>query len=116
MLPTPPPILKIILSLLGDLCLFQQFFGKGKRSIMSSVQTFGEMNITTYKDNSHQAKFANQVTPGIWVGFTEGHPFGTYHVYNPKTKYSFHQGHDFPTEISQRLEYGRKTDLNSYKL
>ena len=44
------------------------------------------MCITMYRDNFHGAKLANQGVLGIWVGFTEGHPIGTYHMYNPKTK------------------------------
>ena len=31
------------------------------------------MCITTYQDNSHWAKLANQGVPGIWVGFAEAH-------------------------------------------
>ena len=41
------------------LSLFQQFFGKGKSNVLASMQKFGEMCITTYKDNTHQAKLAN---------------------------------------------------------
>ena len=41
---------------------------------------------TSYRDNTHQAKLANQGTPGIWVGYAEGHPTGTYQAFNPKTK------------------------------
>ena len=50
------------------------------------MQQFGEMCITTYRDNTNQAKLANQGTPGIWVGYPEGHPTGIYQVFNPKTK------------------------------
>ena len=50
-----------------NLSPFQLFFGKGKRSILSQMKKFGEMCITTYKDNTHWAKLANQGTPGIWV-------------------------------------------------
>ena len=42
-----------------DLSLFQQYFGRGRRSILSSVQKFGEMCIATYWDNFHWAKLAN---------------------------------------------------------
>ena len=44
------------------------------------------MCITTYRDKSHLAKLANQGVPSIWVGFAEGLPVETYHVYNPKTR------------------------------
>ena len=50
------------------------------------MQKFGEMCIATYKDNTHRAKLANHRTPGIWVGYAENHPTGTYWVFNPKTK------------------------------
>ena len=35
---------------------FQQFFGKGKKSVLTSMQTFSDMCIITYKDNIHWAK------------------------------------------------------------
>ena len=44
------------------------------------------MCTTTYRDNTHQAKLAIWDTPGIWVGYSEGHLTGTYQVFNPKTK------------------------------
>ena len=50
------------------------------------MQKFGEMCIAIYRDNTHQAKLANQGTPGIWVSYAGGHPTGTYWVFNPKTK------------------------------
>ena len=50
------------------------------------MQKFGEMCTTTFKDNTHQAKLANQGTPGIWVGYAKNHPTGTYWIFNPKTK------------------------------
>ena len=50
------------------------------------MQKFGEICIATYRDNTHQAKLANQCTPGIWVSYAEGHPIGTYQILNPKTK------------------------------
>ena len=61
-------------------------FGKGKRSTLILVQKIDEMCITTYRDNFYQAKLANQGAPGIWVGFAEVYPIGTYWVFNPKTK------------------------------
>ena len=57
---------------------FQQFFGKGKKSIQALMQKFGEICIITFKDNTHWAKLANQGTPRIWVGYDW--------VFNPKTK------------------------------
>ena len=32
---------------------FQQFFGKGKKSVLTSMQKFSEMCNFTYKDNNH---------------------------------------------------------------
>ena len=52
---------------------FQQFFGKGKQNILASMQKFGEMCIATFKNKTHRAKFANQGTPDIWVGYAENH-------------------------------------------
>ena len=69
-----------------NLSPFQQFFEKGKRSILSSMQKFCDMCIPTYRDNTHWAKLASQGTPGIWVGYAEGHLTGTYGVFNPKIK------------------------------
>ena len=50
------------------------------------MQKFGEMCIFTYKDNTHWAELANHGTPGIWVGYSENHPAGTYQIFKPKTK------------------------------
>ena len=61
-------------------------FGKGKKSVLTSMQKFGEMCLATYKNNTHQAKLANHGTPSIWVGYAENHPTGTYPIFNPKTK------------------------------
>ena len=49
------------------------------------MQKFGEMCITTYRDNTYWAKLANGA-PGIWVGYANGHHTGTYWIFNPKTK------------------------------
>ena len=62
------------------------FFWNRKSNILSLMQNFGEMCITTYRDNTYQAKLANFGTPGIWVGYAEGHSTGTYQVFNPKMK------------------------------
>ena len=50
------------------------------------MQKIGEMCIATFKDNTHRAKLANCGTSGIWVGYANNHPTGTYHIFNPKTK------------------------------
>ena len=50
------------------------------------MQKIGEMCITTFKDNTHQANLANQGIPSIWVGYAENHPTGTDQIFNPKTK------------------------------
>ena len=68
-----------------DLSSFQQFLRR-KSSILTLVQKFDEMCITTNCGISHQAKLANCDTPCIWVGFAEGPPVGTYHMHNPMTK------------------------------
>ena len=65
---------------------FQQFYGKGKKHVLTSVQKFGEICITTYKDNTHWAELANHGTPSIWVSYTENHPTGTCQIFNSKTK------------------------------
>ena len=65
---------------------FHQFFGKGKRSILSSMQKFGEICVTTHRVSSYCAKLANRGTPGIWVGYADGHLTGTYRVFCPKIK------------------------------
>ena len=44
---------------------FQQFFGKGKKYDLTSMQKFGEMCIAIYKDNNNWAKSANHGTLGI---------------------------------------------------
>ena len=53
---------------------------------MFLFQKFGKLYITTYIVNFHWTQLANLGVPGIWVGFIEGHPVGTYCVFNPKTK------------------------------
>ena len=53
------------------------------------MQNFGEMYITMNRDNTHQAKSANQGTPGIWVGYAEHQPNCTFWVFNPKIKRLF---------------------------
>ena len=75
-----------LLMLSRTLSPFQQFFGKEKRSTLSLIQTIGEMCITTYRENTNWAKLAHSGAPGILVGYTDGHPIGTYQVFNLKTK------------------------------
>ena len=60
-------------------------FEKGKRSIITTMQKFGEMCIATYKDNSHQAKLANHGTPCNQVGYAEGHPTNAYQIFIEKS-------------------------------
>ena len=50
------------------------------------MQKTGEICNTTYRDGTHWAKLTHQGTPGIWVGYTEGHPTNTYWGFNPETK------------------------------
>ena len=40
------------------------------------MQNFGEMLITTNRNNTDQDKVANQGTPGVWVGYADGHCTG----------------------------------------
>ena len=66
------------------------------------MQKFGEMCIPTFKDNTHWANLANRGIPGIWVGYSENHPIGTYQSFNPKTKKNyFDRGGDFSTKVIQ---------------
>ena len=58
------------------------------------------MCITTYQDNSQQAKSdANCGTPRIWVGFADVHSVGTYHINNPKITKKSDKGCDIPKQI-----------------
>ena len=84
-----------------NLGTFHQFFGKEKRSILSLMQKFGEMCISTYRDNTHWAKLANQSIPCIWVGCMEGHPTCTYWAFNPIMKNYFNMGYDVSAEALQ---------------
>ena len=65
---------------------FQQFFGKGKKNVLASIQKFGEWCIATFKDNTHWAKLANEGTPSIWVGYAKCLSTSTYQIFNLKTK------------------------------
>ena len=65
--------------------LFQQFCGRVKRSILTSLQKFGETCILTNCDNSHWSKIANWDIDRIWLDFAYGNQFNTYQVLNPKT-------------------------------
>ena len=80
---------------------FQQFFGKGKKDVLASMQKFGETCIATFKDYTHWAKLANYGAPGIWVGYAKNHPPGTYWIFNPNTKNVFDPGRDFSTKVIQ---------------
>ena len=76
---------KNLLTLSRDLSPFQHFW-KGQRSILTSLQNFGEICIITYHDNSHNAKIANQSTQGIQLGFSDGLSVDTCIMLNPKTQ------------------------------
>ena len=67
-----------------DLSPFQQIFRNRKRSILPSVQKFSKICIITHCGSSQQVKLVNQGTPGIWVGFVDGHPVDTNGILNPK--------------------------------
>ena len=58
--------------------------GKEKHPVFNAKN--GEKCITTYRDNMHWAKLAYHGVPGIWIGYAEGHPTGTYWVINRKTR------------------------------
>ena len=73
-----------LLTPLHDLSSFQQFFGKGKRSISTLVQKFGAMCIATHQDNSHSVSI--------------------YCVLNTKMKKMHNKGCDFPREFIWRVE------------
>ena len=57
------------------------------QNVLALMQKFDEMCITTFKDNTHQAKSPNQGNHGIWVGYAKNHPTHTYWIFNPKTKW-----------------------------
>ena len=42
-----------------NFCPFQNYWGKGERSILSLVQKFGKICVTIHGDNSHWAKLDN---------------------------------------------------------
>ena len=65
---------------------FQQFVGKGKRCILSSMQKFGEMCITPYRDNTHWDNLAKCGALSILMGDADGHLTATYWDFNFKTK------------------------------
>ena len=72
-------------------------------------QIFGNKTwILSHKNNTHQAKLANQGTPGVWVGYMEGCPTGTYQIFIPKQKILFWPGrwlsYRSPTESILRLK------------
>ena len=90
---------KNLFTLSRNLSPFQQFFGKGKKSILSSMQKFGEMCVTTNWDNSHCAKLANHGTPGIWVGYADSTPLVNTRYSIPRLKRLFNLRCDFSTEV-----------------
>ena len=69
-----------------DLSSFKNFFGNGNGSILTPLQKFGEISMTTNCNNLNWAKLANQGTTRILAGFANGHSVGTYWVFNLKTQ------------------------------
>ena len=61
-------------------------FQKGKKSVLTLVQTFCEMCITTYKDNTHLTNLADYGTPVICVFYAKIDIASTYQIFKPKTK------------------------------
>ena len=60
------------------------------------------MCITTYRNNTHLAKFANIGTPGKWVSYADNHTTGTYQVFNTQDKIDYFDPRcDFSTEVIQ---------------
>ena len=80
------------------------------------MQKVGEMCIATFKDNFHQAKLTNQGTSGIWVGYTEGHPTGTYGISTQKLKKYLDSECDFPIKVLLWIYQGWKTWGGDYEL
>ena len=58
---------KNLLATIRDLIPFQLFLWKGKKSILTLAQKFGETCITTYNDNSSWDQLANCSTLRIWA-------------------------------------------------
>ena len=87
----------------GTLRPFQHFLGKGKESILSLMQNFGEMCLTTYRDNTHWAKLANCGAQGTWIGYTDGHPTGTCQIFNCEKK----------DNLTQDVTFLWKSDYNT---
>ena len=82
-------------------------FWKGKKSILTLLQKIDEMCNTIHWDNSHQTKLASHDTPGIWVGYAEGHSLGTHHIFDPMMKKTLSvRGHVFPREVICWVEQG----------
>ena len=53
------------------------------------MQKFSEVCIAIFRGDKHWAKLANHGDPGIWVGYADAHPIGTYQVFILKTKRYF---------------------------
>ena len=68
----------------------------------------GRMCITTCRDST-------EGTTGIWVGYADGNPIGTYQVFNPKRKKYFDPRCDFSMEVIQWVQQGWKMYLVDYK-
>lgn len=75
----------ILLTSNRDSSPFQQFFGKGIKSIVPiSTRKFGEM-VVVYQ-NKMKAKMKDRGTTCIWLGYAADHAAGTYRVYNQRTQ------------------------------
>jgi hypothetical protein len=78
--------LNILLTNNRDSSPFQQFFGKGIKSIVPiSTRKFGEM-VVVYQNNNMAPKMKDRGTTCIWLGYAADHAAGTYRVYNPQTR------------------------------
>eukprot|EP00984_Skeletonema_dohrnii_P022875 scaffold11976_cov67-Skeletonema_dohrnii-CCMP3373.AAC.1 len=76
----------ILISGTRDATPFQQFFGKGAKSIVPiSTRKFGEMVVVT-KNQHHIAKLKSRGETCIWLGYAANHAAGTYRIYNPRTR------------------------------
>ena len=68
-----------------DLKPISKFFWEGKKCPNFDAKV-GEICIITYKDNANWAKLVNCGILGIWLGYAENHPTGTYRIVNLQKK------------------------------
>ena len=78
-----------------DLRPFQQFFGKGKKSILTWVPQYNEMCKSTHHDNSHWTKLANQGTLVIGLVSQKVIQLIPYECSTPKQKSQSNKKCDF---------------------